>query len=56
MSHHLLFEVYNYDYLKVSYYSALGAAAVGGKMLVAGGYDGISSLNSVEMYDLKSNT
>jgi hypothetical protein len=36
--------------------SALGAAAIGGKMLVAGGYDGISSLNSVELYDLKTDT
>ena len=32
-------------------FSALGASALGGKLYVCGGYDGVSSLNSVECYD-----
>lgn len=36
--------------------SALGAAAVGGKLLVCGGYDGVSSLHSVEIYDPKTDS
>ena len=40
--------------VKYCLHSALGAAAVGGKLLVSGGYDGISSLNSVELYDIKT--
>ena len=36
-------------------YSALGAVALGGKLYICGGYDGVSSLNSVEMYDPPSN-
>ena len=31
--------------------SALGAVALGGKVYICGGFDGMSSLNSVEMYD-----
>jgi len=31
--------------------SALGAVALGGKVYICGGFDGASSLNSVEMYD-----
>lgn len=31
--------------------SALGAVAVGGKVYICGGFDGASSLNSVEMFD-----
>ena len=31
--------------------SALGAAALDGKLYVCGGYDGVSSLSSVECYD-----
>lgn len=32
--------------------SALGAVALGGKLFICGGYDGVTSLNSVEVYDL----
>jgi len=31
--------------------SALGAVALGGKVYICGGFDGTSSLNSVEIYD-----
>jgi len=31
--------------------SALGAVTLGGKVYICGGFDGMSSLNSVEMYD-----
>jgi len=31
--------------------SALGAVALGGKVYICGGFDGTSSLNSVETYD-----
>ena len=33
------------------YTSALGAASLGDKLYVCGGYDGVSSLSSVECYD-----
>ena len=42
---------YVLDYDLLSLRSALGAAALGGKLYVCGGYDGVSSLNSVECYD-----
>lgn len=35
-------------------YSALGAAALDSKLYVCGGYDGVSSLSSVESYDART--
>lgn len=35
--------------------SALGAAALDGKLYVCGGYDGVTSLRSVECYDASTN-
>ena len=37
------------------WYSALGAVALGGKVYICGGFDGASSLNSVETYDPETN-
>ena len=36
-------------------FSALGAAALDGKLYICGGYDGVSSLSSVECYDPDTN-
>ena len=36
-------------------YSALGAAALDDKLYVCGGYDGVTSLRSVECYDAAAN-
>jgi kelch-like protein 18 len=36
-------------------FSALGAAALGGELYVCGGYDGVTSLSSVEKYDPEKN-
>ena len=35
----------------MSFDSALGAAALDGRLYVCGGYDGVASLSSVESYD-----
>lgn len=36
-------------------FSAVGAATLQNKLYVCGGYDGISSLNTVECYDPEKN-
>ena len=37
------------------YSSALGAAALNRRLYVLGGYDGVTSLRSVEVYDPETN-
>ena len=37
------------------FHSALGAAALDGKLYVCGGFDGISSLDTVECYNKDTN-
>ena len=39
----------------VVYSSALGAAALNKRLYVLGGYDGVTSLRSVEVYDPETN-
>lgn len=38
------------------HFSALGATSLGDIIYVCGGYDGVTSLNSVERYDPLTNT
>jgi len=40
----------------VTFYSAVGAVALGDQLYVCGGFDGISSLDTVEKFDPMTNT
>lgn len=41
---------------KLKFFSALGATALGDIIYVCGGYDGVTSLNSVERYHPSTNS
>lgn len=51
----MCFNCENYNIFNIYFFSAVGAATLQNKLYVCGGYDGISSLNTVECYDPEKN-